>query len=1191
MFPQAYADGAGPAVQSLFITSDVATSGTITIPSLNFNSAFSVQANGVVNIVLPSIQVTDSDVVTAKGIRVTSQLPVSVYGLNKRHSSSDAFLGLPVNALGMDHYVLTYSNMSFAPSTELGVVAAENNTTVTIIPPVTTLNRLAGVAYNITLHQGQTYLLKNSTPTREADLSGSRISSDKPVAVFAGHNAATIPAEAVCCADHLVEQVPPVSSWGKRFATVPIATRTKGDFFRFIAAEDETGIYLNGHLALKLNAGEYAELILTARTEIISTKPIMVAQYATSVLFDPSSDADPFMMIIPPYSQFLNHYTISTPVSGFATNYANIIAPTASLGSITLDGAPIPATGFTPIGVSGFSGAQVPLSIGSHTLEGSVNFGVFVYGFNRDEGYGYPGGMNMTAMPRAINVSLAPETSTSSINKEACVTATVTDESQNPLGGQVLTFTVTGANPSTASLESDAAGQARLCYLGTHAGTDNVTATLNGSSGDASIVWTLPNQAPVAQAGSDQIVTLPAPVALSGTATDDGLPLDSLIFTWSQLTGPGTASFANASAATTDAVFDLPGVYTLRLTVDDGELSSTDDLQVTVNPAPPNGPPAVNAGPDLSVAINSNLVVNGGNDFALIDDEISGWIQAAGTSWARPINSNVAAQRGEAYFVAGDESQAELRQDIDVSSFAHSIDAGSQQFEFKAYVRSAVEAVPDAARVVVEYRDAANASILATLDSGPITSTADWHLTEDSRIAPAGTKWIRVRLIATRNTGDSNDAFFDSISLRPIGNIAARLNGVAEDDGLPFGGTLTSTWNTNAGPDVVAFANANSPVTSASFTSPGVYVLSLTSSDGTATVSDEVTISINPANQPPLVAAGADQNITLPGTAIVTGSVTDDGQPSGNFMSIRWSVVSGPGIVTFTDANQAATSAGFSGPGVYLLRLSADDGEYASTSDVLITVNSSPDNQPPTVRAGADQTISLPTNNVTLAGVAADDGLPVGSTLAVEWTMISGPGNVVFGSPNTSETSAQFNATGTYVLRFSATDGEYFATDDLTVTVTPQNQPPVAMAGVDQTTRLSQPVQLDGAASDDGLPPGTLTTIWSKASGPGMVAFDNANVTITGARFTAVGSYVLQLTASDGAASDTDEVVITVIDDVAPPVVEITSPVDGAGVTEPALVTGSVSGGNWILEYSLNAADGDANQIWTQVSVRHGPSR
>src|SRR5207247_5884886 len=128
------------------------------------------------------------------------------------------------------------------------------------------------------------------------------------------------------------------------------------------------------------------------------------------------------------YSQFLNHYTVSTPGTGFAINYANVVAPTASLGSITLDGNPISASSFMPIGVSGYSGAQVPIAAGMHNFDGPASFGVFVYGFNQDEGYGYPGGMNMSAVAQSVNLAVTPETVDRPINSQACLVATVTDQ-------------------------------------------------------------------------------------------------------------------------------------------------------------------------------------------------------------------------------------------------------------------------------------------------------------------------------------------------------------------------------------------------------------------------------------------------------------------------------------------------------------------------------------------------------------------------------------------------------------------------------------------------------------------------------------------------------------------------------------------------------------------------------------------
>src|SRR5207237_9400291 len=157
----------------------------------------------------------------------------------------------------------------------------------------------------------------------------------------------------------------------------------KGDVFRSVAAAHNIEVYLNSSLTATLNHGEWVERIVVNPAEIIATKPIMVAQLSTSIFYDPPTSgwADPFMMIIPPYSQFLNHYTVSTPTAGFVINYANIVAPTASLGDITLDGEPISASRFTPIGVSGYSGAQIPIGVGTHNLDGPASFGVFIYGF------------------------------------------------------------------------------------------------------------------------------------------------------------------------------------------------------------------------------------------------------------------------------------------------------------------------------------------------------------------------------------------------------------------------------------------------------------------------------------------------------------------------------------------------------------------------------------------------------------------------------------------------------------------------------------------------------------------------------------------------------------------------------------------------------------------------------------------
>ena len=93
------------------------------------------------------------------------------------------------------------------------------------------------------------------------------------------------------------------------------------------------------------------------------------------------------------------------------------------------------------------------------------------------------------------------------------------------------------------------------------------------------------NQPPSVNAGPDLAVTLPAAASLNGTVTDDGLPVPpgAVTTTWSLVSGPGTVTFANPNAVDTTAIFSGSGIYVLRLSADDGELSINDTVTVTVS--------------------------------------------------------------------------------------------------------------------------------------------------------------------------------------------------------------------------------------------------------------------------------------------------------------------------------------------------------------------------------------------------------------------------------------------------------------------------------------------------------------------------------------------------------------------------------------------------------------------------------
>jgi RHS repeat-associated protein len=198
------------------------------------------------------------------------------------------------------------------------------------------------------------------------------------------------------------------------------------------------------------------------------------------------------------------------------------------------------------------------------------------------------------------------------------------------------------------------------------------------------------------------------------------------------------------------------------------------------------------------------------------------------------------------------------------------------------------------------------------------------------------------------------DAGADQTVTLPTDTVS--LNGTASDDGLPQGGTMRVQWSVSSAPGAVSFGNPASAVTTAVFAMPGIYILKLTASDGRLTRSDFMQVEVVPRNQPPAVNAGADQTIKLSDSANLNGTVTDDALPHGSIVNVNWSVSSGPGAVSFASPNAAATTVSFAAPGVYTLKLSANDSEFEVADEVVVNVNSS--NQPPDADAGTDQTLA-----------------------------------------------------------------------------------------------------------------------------------------------------------------------------------------------------------------------------------------
>ncbi len=401
----------------IFITSDVATSGTVEIPGISFTTTFSVTPEEITTIQLPSTAaVTSNDLIEKKGIHITAKQEVTVYGINQMQFSTDAFLALPINVLNedkdSDYIIMSYTNLNSSITSEFGLVGTENNTKVTIIPSKNVPGHPSGVPFTINIGKGETYQLQ-ATGSSTNDLTGTIVSSDKPIAVFGAHVCANVPPNTTFC-DHIVEQLPPTTTWGEKFVTVPLATRLKGDIFRILSSTNNTKVEVKGikgfTQSFTINRGEFRELDIPSNeyTEITSSNPILVAQFSKGDESDPTIvNGDPFMLLVPSLEQFLSAYTITTPKTGFTLNFVNIIAPKKAIGNITLDGSIIPASTFTAIGSSEFYAAQVDIKLGTHNLKGNAPFGVSIYGFANDESYGYLGGQAFGEITNVDKIELS----------------------------------------------------------------------------------------------------------------------------------------------------------------------------------------------------------------------------------------------------------------------------------------------------------------------------------------------------------------------------------------------------------------------------------------------------------------------------------------------------------------------------------------------------------------------------------------------------------------------------------------------------------------------------------------------------------------------------------------------------------------------------------------------------------------
>ena len=411
-----------------------------------------------------SVTVRDSSD-RSKFIRVKAEegKTISVYGISDEQRSTDGFVALSCDGMELGvpfqryEYGIVSSAIRPSPSSSLTfseflIIPCEDETLIQIVPSqdiTITANDFRTLRFGPSENIPSTGRWESSSRQKPRagatllishlnDLTGSIIRSDKPVVVISGHQCAQVPAGNTAC-DHLVEQVPPTTTWGYTFLLNPLAARKSGDRYRIVTVNDDTEVLVTcadegtGRNVETEDLGimsrdpgdNWIEYVTTPACEtnfvrrfcsIQASKPVIVAQYSSGYTVDTQCTAvdfpelgDPFMILIPPVVQYINNYTIMaiTAVAGsFPERYVSlsVYRDYFQPNEIMMDGAVIEPTAsqwneiYCSDGeVCGY-GIYRRFGMGDHTIyHNNPNAGLNVqtYGFQQQNSYGFPAGMEM----------------------------------------------------------------------------------------------------------------------------------------------------------------------------------------------------------------------------------------------------------------------------------------------------------------------------------------------------------------------------------------------------------------------------------------------------------------------------------------------------------------------------------------------------------------------------------------------------------------------------------------------------------------------------------------------------------------------------------------------------------------------------------------------------------------------------
>ena len=665
----------------------------------------------------------------------------------------------------------------------------------------------------------------------------------------------------------------------------------------------------------------------------------------------------------------------------------------------------------------------------------------------------------------------------------------------------------------------------------------------------------VPNQLPIARAGANITLALPAnSTTLNGNTSSD--PDGSITgYSWRKISGPAQITLGNTTYFYCSLSNLTAGTYAMELTVTDNSAGiGKDTVLVTVTGTPGvNQPPVARAGTDINVYLPGNWGQLNGNTSTDADGTISSyaWTKISGPTQftinnaaiVNPIVSNLVAGTYVFRLTVTDNSGATAYDDININV----IGAANQLPTANAGANITLTLPTNSAQLNGSGTDPDGT--IATYSWSKISGPASYAFSNGGIYNPtinnlsAGTYVLRLTVVdnsggvatddisiivnaQTTNQAPLSKAGTDINAFLP-GNWA-QLNGSGSSD--PDGTISTYSWTKTSGPAQFTINNAGIVNPMLTNLVAGTYVFRLTVTDNAgATAYDDMNVNvIGAANQLPTANAGPNITMTLPtSSAQVNGSGSD---PDGSITTYRWSKVSGPSI--FTISNTAISNPLISNlaVGTYVFRLTVTDNSGGTaTDDINIIVNAQTANQVPRANAGTDITSWLPGNWAQLNGNGSSD--PDGTITGYSWSRVGGPTQFTINNAAIVNPILTNLVAGTYVFRLTVTDNSgATAYDEINVNVigTTTNVLPTANAGMDVNMTLpTSSTQVNGSGSD---PDGTIASYkWSRISGPAIFTISNTAIANPLISNLAVGAYVFRLTVTDnsgGTATDDINIIV-----------------------------------------------------------------